>query len=86
MQEQQLVLGQELVAQQVLAVHFGFAGYGVYCFCRCFAVEQALVQQHAYVVLLLNAIQMTHSPTLFHLNVLLQYVHSWLVQSLRHYK
>lgn len=65
MQEQQLVLGQELVAQQVLAVHFGFAGYGVYCFYRCFAVEQALVQQHAYVVLLLNATSVRKAENLY---------------------
>ena len=62
---QVLQLEQVPVVQQVLAVRFADFGYcGVYCFCRCFAAEQVLVQQYAY-VLLLNATQKTHNPVLF---------------------
>ena len=68
------VLLEQLVVDGVVACYFGF----------CLAAELAV--QLELVAHLLNAIQKIHNPTLFHLNVSLQYVHSWLVQNLQHYK
>lgn len=83
----------ELLPVQVFAVPLavepaGFVDCGVYCYYgRCFvAAVKALVLRVTHAALLLDAIQKTHSPILFHLNGSLRYVHSWLGQSLRHYR
>ncbi len=55
-----------------------------YCFDFFLVAGQGPALQLELVLHLPNAIQKIHNPTLFHLNVLLPYVHSWLVQNLQH--
>ncbi|MPN28256.1 hypothetical protein SDC9_175697 [bioreactor metagenome] len=67
----------EFVVEQQVAAVFS---------CCCALAGLKLVEQLAGLVALhLNAIQMLRNPTLFHLNGLLRYVHSWLGQNLQDY-
>ena len=75
-------LEQGLVAQLVVVARC----YVVFC-CLFLVVQVQVQEQHvdAHDLHHLNAILMTRNPTLFRLNVLLLYAHSWLVQSLQGY-
>ena len=71
---------QGLVAQLVVVARC----YEVFC-CLFLVVQAQERHVDAHDLHHLNAILMTRNPTLFRLNVLLLYVHSWLVQSLQGY-